>query len=293
MTHTIDDPLMICAAITGGGSARAKTPFHPVTHDELVREAVACWRAGAAMVHLHARDDNGQATMDTKAYRLLAQEIRAKGCDVVINFSAGDNGGRANHIDRQAVIATGADVVSFGAGSFNTKNRLYDNSPSHITTMLDRMRGLNVLPEVEIFDLGQMDQVANMIAQGAIPTPASLQFVFGISGGMPSRIGVLDQLLDLVPDHCHWCLCCQTQNFTTWREMALYAFLRGGHIRTGMEDVVHTQPNELATSNSALVTQWVETANTWGRPVMSSAELRTFLGLKAIGLTSDVGASSV
>ncbi|WP_417476102.1 3-keto-5-aminohexanoate cleavage protein [Leisingera sp.] len=282
MTTSIDNPLVICAAITGGGPAKKRTPFHPVSHDALVEEAIACGRAGAAIVHLHARDKSGQPTMSVSAYRDLVHDIRAAGSDVVINFSAGDNGGRSNHAERRAVIGAGAEMVSFGAGSFNIHDRLYDNSPNYVNSMLEALRQQRVLPEIEIFDTGQLQNVKRLLEEGAIPTPASLQFVFGISGGMPASKSLLNELLKELPAKCHWSICCQTPDHSVWREMMLYAFLRGGDIRTGMEDVVQTTPGVLASSNAELVHQWVETANIWGRPLVKPADLRRQLGLPAL-----------
>lgn len=285
MIQSIEKPLAICAAITGGGPARKRTPFHPVSHDALVEEAVACGEAGATIVHLHARDEAGRATMSVQEYQTLAADIRASGSDVILNFSAGDNGGRATHSDRLAVIGSGADLVSFGAGSFNINNRLYDNAPEFIETMLDQLNDGNVLPEIEIFDTGQLTEVRRLLDKGLITKPASVQFVFGIPGGMPIRIGVLDQLIEELPPGCHWSICCQSADYTLWREIMLFAFLRGGHIRTGMEDVVHLRPDVLAKSNVDLVAQWVETAEIWGRPLLRPEDLR-----KQLGLPSYIGA---
>src|SRR5450432_1209499 len=93
-------PLIICAAVTGGAPAKAKTPHHPTTPREVVDSAVACWRAGASVIHYHARLEDGSTTMDVDAYRDIADRIRATGCDAILNLSAGDNGGRANHEQR-------------------------------------------------------------------------------------------------------------------------------------------------------------------------------------------------
>jgi len=106
-------PLIICAAVTGGAPAKAKTPHHPTTPREVVDSAVACWRAGASVIHYHARLEDGSTTMDVDAYRDIADRIRATGCDAILNLSAGDNGGRANHEQRLNVT----DVARVGGAS--------------------------------------------------------------------------------------------------------------------------------------------------------------------------------
>ena len=279
MSGTIDEPLVISAAITGGGPARKRTPYHPVTHDELVQEAVACGKAGAAIVHLHARNEDGIATMSPDVYRNLANDIRAEGSNVIINFSAGDNGGRASHTERLGIAKTGAEMVTIGAGSFNANGRLYNNAPNYIDAMLKSLSDHNVSPEIEIFDTGQLAEMKRLMANRLISPSPSVQFVFGVSGGLPARIGILDQLLLDLPADCHWSTCCQSDDYSVWREMMLYTFLRGGHIRTGMEDVIYAGPGELAKSNADLVAQWVKTAQTWGRPLVTPDELRAQLGI--------------
>jgi 3-keto-5-aminohexanoate cleavage enzyme len=148
------DPLVICAAITGGGPPRANTPHHPVTPDAIAEEALACWRAGAAIVHCHARLDDGTPTNDVAVYRDLLVRIRHRGCEAIVNFSAGDNGGRSSHEERLQVIESGADIVSLGGGSFNVGARSYDNPPAWRKEMAVRMRARAVTPEFEVFDLG-------------------------------------------------------------------------------------------------------------------------------------------
>jgi uncharacterized protein (DUF849 family) len=129
--------LIIVAAVTGGGPPKARTPHQPVTPGEIVAEALAAWRAGAAMLHLHARTEHGEATTDPAVYRHLCGAIRAAGCDAILNISAGDDGGRASHGQRLAVLDGGAEIVSLGSGSFNLAERLL----RQLTVLPSRVRG--------------------------------------------------------------------------------------------------------------------------------------------------------
>jgi len=164
-------PLIICAAVTGGAPAKAKTPHHPTTPREVVDSAVACWRAGASVIHYHARLEDGSTTMDVDAYRDIADRIRATGCDAILNLSAGDNGGRANHEQRLNVTDVGAEIVSLDVGSFNIANRIYDNSPTYLRAMSERMRRKNIVPEIEVFDVGNLTEVLGLIAAVAVVAP--------------------------------------------------------------------------------------------------------------------------
>ena len=140
-------PLIICAAVTGGAPPRSKSPYHPVTPEEVANAAIECWRAGAAMVHIHARRDDGSTTSDVADYRRTVDLIKASGCDAIINISAGDNGGRASHSERLAAVEVDVEMVSLDAGSFNIGNRLYDNSPHYLREMSARMKSKNIVPE--------------------------------------------------------------------------------------------------------------------------------------------------
>src|SRR3569833_2123377 len=143
-------PLIICAAPTGGAPARSKTPHHPVSPDAVVEDALACWRAGAAMVHLHARLADGSTIMEVGAYRTIVDKIEAAGCDAIINLSAGDDGGKADHQMRLSIADTGVEMVSLDAGPINIGNRIYNKTLAYLEEMAGRMMAKNIRPEVEI-----------------------------------------------------------------------------------------------------------------------------------------------
>jgi 3-keto-5-aminohexanoate cleavage enzyme len=273
-------PLIITAALTGGGSPKARTPFQPVTHDEIVAEALAAWRAGAAMIHLHARTPSGAPTSDRSSYARLCEAIRAEGCDAILNISAGDNGGQASHAERLALVDVGAEIVSLDAGSFNIGGRLYDNNPRYLHRLAAEMRVVGVKPEIEIFDTGHISTVSRLAAEGLLSPPHFVQFVAGPPGMMPPDTRILALLLEQLPNGCEWCVSAQAgDDHGTHVRLLFWAFSNGGHVRTGMEDTIWLRPGELAVSNASLVEQWVRTAELWGRPIASPAEARRMLGI--------------
>ena len=272
-------PLIICAAVTGGAPARSKTPHHPVTPDTVARSAVECWRAGAAMIHIHARREDGSTTSEVSDYRAIIERIQAAGCDAIINVSAGDNGGRASHAERLRAVDTKVEMVSLDAGSFNIGNRLYDNSPSYLREMAASMKERGIAPEIEVFDLGHMHLVNALVAEGLVRMPAFIQFVFGLPGGTPLDQRLLPFLLELLPQGAEWAISSQAPDLESHLRLSMLAFTNGGHVRTGMEDNVYARPGELATSNVQMVEQWVTTAKTWGRPLATPAEARRLLGI--------------
>ncbi|MBK9609381.1 MAG: 3-keto-5-aminohexanoate cleavage protein [Betaproteobacteria bacterium] len=270
-------PLIICAAVTGGASA--KSAHHPVTPESVATAAVEAWRAGAAMVHIHARRDDGASSADVGDYRAIIDRILAAGCDAIINVSAGDNGGRASHAERLQVIETNAEVVSLGAGSLNIGNRLYDNSPAFVREMAARTKAKGSVPEIEVFDLGHLDLVGALVAEDLIRAPALVEFVFGLPGGLPSDPRLLPYLLERLPAGAEWAISSHATTTERYLPLSMLAFTQGGHVRTGMEDTIYLRPGELARTNAEMVEQWVSTARIWGRPVASPAEARRILGL--------------
>ena len=271
-------PLIITAAVTGGGPPRARTPHLPCTPHEIADEALAAWRAGAAVLHLHARDQHGNATADPAAHRQLVDRIRSAGCDAVLNFSCGDGGGSFGHEQRLAILSTGCEMASFTSSSYNTGERLYDNRPEYLKAACERAKAHGVVPEIEVLDTGFPDRIRRMVAEGDVVAPLYCLLGFGIRGAMPAEPPLLPVLLKLLPQGCEWGVACSGEH-AVFVQLLTTALVQGGHVRTGMEDQPYLSPGRLARSNAELVAQWVSAADTWGRPVASPVQARELLGL--------------
>ncbi len=272
-------PLIICAAVTGGAPARAKTPHHPVTPEAVAKSAVACWQAGAAIVHIHARHADETTSSDVAAYRDTVDRIRAAGCDVILSLSAGDDGGKSDHAQRLRVVEVGEELVSLDLGPINLGARLYDNRPSYLREIAKRMLDRRIKPEIDVLDAGHLDSLASLIKDGLVKPPFHVQLVFGVPGGLPADVRMLPLLVSHLPPESEWSISCQTSDPETFLRFQMAAFVDGGHVRTGMEDYVYVRPGELAKGNEEMVAQWTETARIWGRPVASPAQARRMLGL--------------
>lgn len=272
-------PLIICAAVTGGSPARANTPHHPATPDSVAQSAIASWRAGAAIVHIHARLEDETTITTVAAYQDTIRRIRAGGCDAILSLSAGDDGGKAEHAQRLSVADVGEELVSLDLGPVNIGMRLYDNRPSYLREMGKRIIDRKIKPEIDIFDSGHLNGMQVMIKDGLLKPPYHVQFVFGLPGGIPLDLRMLPILIARLPAESHWSISCQGVDSETFVKFQMAAFVEGGHIRTGMEDHVYVRPGELAKSNEQMVEQWVQTARIWGRPVATPADARRMLGL--------------
>ena len=234
------------------------------------------------MIHLHARLEDGSTTSDVSAYTHLRNTIREAGCDALLSFSAGDDGGRASHDQRLAIPEAGGDFSSLSGGSFNIGDRQYDNPPSYLREMAIRLRQSGVMPEIEIFDSGQLHGIHALINEGMIDPPFCIQFVFGVPGGMPIDERLLPILIENLPAGAHWMVSCQTSDPLVHARFMREAAAAGGHLRTGIEDIVFVAPGDYACSNVALVEQCTGYALSAGRSVATSEEARRKVGKPAM-----------
>lgn len=271
--------LTICAAITGSRQKSDHNQNHPITTQTIVEQAEAAWRAGAAIVHCHARTDKGEPTNNAGAYSDIVSELRAANCAAVVNFSAGDVGGRSTHNERVAVVSCGAEIVSIGGGSFNSGHRIYDNGPTFQRLMLDKMHRDGVTPEFELFDFGQISNLCEQISDGHLTSKSFVNLVFGVPGGLPLHLELLPIAVYTLPHEVHWTVVCVTDDPWVHQCFLLQALALGGNIRVGMEDCPFVSPGRVASSNSELVERWASIARALGRELSDEAHVRQKLGI--------------
>ena len=218
-------------------------------------------------------------TMDAAVYSALARQIRAAGCDALLDFSAGDDGGRATHVERLAVPSAGAEIVTYSGGSFNLGSRLYDNRPEYLKALSKELVAQRARPEVEVFNSGHINSVAFLIEAGLAP-PYFYQFICGPKGMLRADPALIALLVDYLPPGSEWSVSAQTgSDHITHDRLLRFALSNGGHVRTGFEDTVLLNNGAPASNNAELVLQWVQAANALRRPIATPAEARTILRL--------------
>lgn len=271
-------PLIVTAAITGGGPPRARAAWQPASTAEITDAALAAEAAGAAIIHLHARDDaTGATTTDPAANAALVAAVRRAGCRAVLNLSAGDDGGRADHAARLALAGCGAEMVSLAAGSFNAGGRLYDNAPAFQQRQAAAIAAAGAVPELEVFDTGHLAGITALLRSGVVRAPAALCLVFGVPGGMPADPDLLRWLVPRLPDGAAWTVSAQGDDAVAADALLDLAIALGGHVRTGIEDSRWLRPGAPATSSAAQVARWAGHAG--ARPVATPETARALLGL--------------
>lgn len=272
------DPVIITAAITGAVATKDQSPFLPTTWDEIVDAAVDSWRAGAAVVHLHARDEAGLPTQDVEVFRELISRIRDRGCDVVLNLSTGEAGGRAVLEERIECLSLDPEMATFDCGSMNFGDERVLRGPfSFLRAMATEMKERRIVPEVEVFDSGMIDNALRLIDEGLLPHPGVWQLCLGVRGGATADVGTVAFLLGKLPADARWSLLGVGRHQLS---MNLLSLAYGGHIRTGLEDNLYYSRGDLARSSAQLVERTVRLANEVGRSVASPSVARGLLGTR-------------
>ena len=273
------DRLIISCATNGSWPTKAQNPAVPTTEEEIADAAVACREAGAAIVHVHVRDDAGRITCDPARYARVRELIEARGCDVIVNMSTGGGAGSTSDEERMAPIDLDPppEIASFDCGSLNFGDRVFVNSPQFLRELAARMARQGVLPEIECFEAGHIENARRLIEEGALRPPFWFQFVLGVRGGAPATTKQLVHMVDMLPSDARWSVCAVGR---AQLPMDVAAMAMGGHARTGLEDNLYYRKGEVAASNAQLVARLARIAAELNRPLATPDEARAMLGLK-------------
>lgn len=279
MTHP-NSPCIITVAITGSLPQKADNPAVPISVAEQVESTHAAFEAGASVVHLHVRNDDGSPTSSPERFERVMAGIRRHCPEMIVQFSTGGRSGAGQ--ERGAHLALRPDMASLATGSVNFPSRVYDNSPQLIDWLAGEMRRYHIKPEVEAFDLSMVLQAVRMAQDGQIEGPLHVQFVMGIRNAMPVDRDVFEfqvRTLKRLAPQATWTGAGIGRDQLT---LARWSLELGGHCRTGLEDNVRLDKHTLAPSNAALVQQVVDLCGELGRPVATAAQARRLLGLAQV-----------
>ena len=267
------DPVIVQCAVTGSQDPRPELPCTPA---EIVESALAAWRAGASVLHLHARTDDGTPTQDPAWFEPLVDGLREAGCDAIVNLSTGTAGGRAVRDERYEVLRLRPELASFDCGTINFGERIFEGDLPFLRRMGAAFREHGVVPEVECFGTGHVGLVLQLVEEGVLAAALLLQFVVGVPGsGVPATIEQVQHLRRLVPPEWPWLVAAIGRSQLP---LNTYCLLEGGHVRTGLEDNLRYGPGQWAT-NEQLVARVVRLAGELGREVATPAVARELLGL--------------
>ncbi|MBZ9685151.1 3-keto-5-aminohexanoate cleavage protein [Clostridium estertheticum] len=270
------EKLIITAAICGAEVTKEHNPNVPYTVLEIANEAEKAYRAGASIIHLHVRQDDGTPTQDRERFSACMKAIKDRCPDVIVQPSTGGAVGMSN-AERLQPVDLRPEMATLDAGTCNFGgDDVFVNTENTIKEFGEKMIELGVKPEIEVFDKGMIDMAIRLQKKGFIKTPMHFNFVMGVNGGISATPRDLVFMEGSIP---------AGSTFTVSGigrsefQMAAMAIVMGGHVRVGFEDNVYIEKGIPAKSNAELVERVVRLAKELGREIASPKEAREILGL--------------
>ncbi|HET9097358.1 MAG TPA: 3-keto-5-aminohexanoate cleavage protein [Candidatus Baltobacteraceae bacterium] len=267
------DPLIITVAPVGAELTPDQTPHLAVTPKQLGEVARKIADAGASMIHVHCRNDDGTNTHEVARFKAAYGEIRAQS-DLIVQFSTGGAIGMSPE-ERASVLELRPEMATLTCGTVNFGDDVFENSFPIMRGILKKMNEFGVRPELEIFDKGHLTNAMRLEKEGLLTFPQHVDFVLGVPGGLDASVQNLCDLVDALPGGCTWSVAGIGR---MQLPMAMAALAMGGHVRVGLEDNIYYSKGRLAT-NEELVARVVRLAGELGRPVAAPEEARRILGL--------------
>lgn len=270
------EKLIITAAICGAEVMKEHNPAVPYTVQECVREAKSAREAGASIIHLHVRYDDGTPTQDVARFKEVIDAIRAEVPDVIIQPSTGGAVGMSND-ERLQPLQLNPEMATLDCGTLNFGgDEVFMNTENTIIYFAERMNELGVKPELEVFDKSMIDMALRLHKKGYIRKPMHFDFVMGVNGGISGTLRDFVFMRGSIPEDATYTVA-GIGRFEF--PLAMAAIIDGGHVRVGLEDNVYISKGKLTSSNGELVSKVVRMAKELGREIATPAEARAILGL--------------
>lgn len=286
---------ILTCAVTGNLTKPEQTPYLPITPEQIASECLEAAQAGAAVVHIHVRDpQTGRPSMEIDHYRDVVDRIRQRRQDLVINLTTGPGGRYVPSEADPKIYAPGTtlvppekrvehialirpDICSLDLNTMNSGPDVVINTPRNVRKMAAVMRASGVMPELEIFDSGDLHLARDLIAEGSLDGPGLWTFVLGVKYGFSATPETLLYARSLLPAGATWAA------FGIGRAefpMVAQSWLLGGHVRVGLEDNIYLEKGVLAKGNAELVSKAVDILDQLGGRVATPSEAREILNLQ-------------
>lgn len=268
------EKLIITAAVCGAEATRKDSPHLPITPEEIAGAAVDAGRAGASIIHLHVRDNNGNPTQNKQVFSKVIALIQAD-TDLIIQVSTGGSVGMSIK-ERMQPLFLKPEMATLTTGSVNFGKEVFLNSPEDIENLAVIMRENNVKPEIEVFDVGMIENAIRMVKNEIIDWPLHFDLVLGVNGGIPASPKNLLHLVETLPTQSTW----SAAGIGRYQlPIAVMAMLMGGHVRVGLEDNLFYRKGVLAESSAQLTARIVRLAAELEREIASPCDARRILSL--------------
>lgn len=270
------EKLIITAAICGAEVTKEHNPAVPYTVEEIAREAELAHKAGASIIHLHVREDDGTPTQSKDRFEACINAIKEICPDVIVQPSTGGAVGMSNE-ERLQPTQLKPEMATLDCGTCNFGgDEIFVNTENTIKEFGEKMIELGIKPEVEVFDKGMVDMALRLKRKGYIKSPMHFNFVMGVNGGISATPRDLVFMAGSIPAESTFTV---SGVGRSQFQMAAMAIILGGHVRVGFEDNVFMSKGVPAKSNGEMVERVVRLAKELGREVATPAEAREILGL--------------
>lgn len=268
------DKLIITCAISGAEVTKEHNPSVPYTAKEMVEAAYQAYLAGASIIHLHARYDDGTPTQDKDRYKEIYDAIKKKCPELIVQVSTGGAVGMSRD-ERSDVLNIHPEMATLDCGTLNFGgDEIFINTENDIIYFATKMKELNVKYEMECFEKGHIDSTKRLIKKGIIKEPLHYSFVLGVNGGMTGEERDFLFLKDSIPEGATYSVAGIGRYEFPLAELSIK---HGGHVRVGLEDNIYLEKGLLAKSNSELVKKVVNIAKQYNRSIATPNETRHIL----------------
>lgn len=271
------EKLIITAAICGAEVLKEHNEYVPYTIEEIKEEAYNAYLAGASIIHLHVRQDDGSPTQSKERFEMAIKAIKEVAPDVIIQPSTGGAVGMSND-ERLQPIELYPEMCTLDCGSVNFGgDEVFINTENDILYFAEKIYEKNILPELECFGKMHVDHVNRLYKKGYIKEPLHFSFVLGVNGGQTGEERDFHFLRESIPKHATYSVAGIGRFEFPLAELAIQY---GGHVRVGLEDNIYLEKGVLAKGNKDLVEKVVSIAKKYNRPIASPKEAREILGIK-------------
>jgi len=288
---------IITCALTGAQQGKESNPNLPEQPDEIIEQGLGAWRAGAAVLHIHARDNAGRATADVAVFAQIVAGLRSAGCDALLNLTTGGAVAGIPLTDRIRVVPElRPDIASFSVGGGcllgrwdeSTQSWTGDrfvslfNSHAELESVARTFQDNSVKPELEVYHSGMLNNIDALLQRGVLEQPILVNFVMGIPGECTrATVKNLQFLVEGLPSGSNW-LVSAIGARNQFRMLGAIVAM-GGHVRVGLEDNVYLSPGRLARSNAELVDKAVRILREVGTTPATPDEARIILQTRTQG----------
>jgi 3-keto-5-aminohexanoate cleavage enzyme len=270
------EKLIITAAICGAEVTKEHNPAVPYTVEEIAREAELAHKAGASIIHLHVREDDGTPTQSKDRFEACINAIKERCPEVIVQPSTGGAVGMSNE-ERLQPTQLKPEMATLDCGTCNFGgDEIFVNTENTIKEFGEKMIELGIKPEIEVFDKGMVDMALRLNRKGYIKSPMHFNFVMGVNGGISATPRDLVFMAGSIPAESTFTV---SGVGRSQFQMAGMAIILGGHVRVGFEDNVFMSKGVPAKSNGEMVERVVRLAKELGREIATPAEAREILGL--------------